>query len=98
MKLFLLKKSNSPRKNNNALSEILIISPNWQVKKKSVENLSENSKLALKSEYRGAKQALKEKFSGSNSPGQAQNLVDILSSDEDDELLESDLDEYLQIK
>ena len=38
------------------------MSPNWQVKKKSIEDLSENSKLALKSKYKRAKQALQEKF------------------------------------
>ena len=85
------------KETNNALSEILSMSPNWQVKKKSIEDLSENSKLALKSEYKRAKQALKEKFLESIALGQAQSLADILSSDEDDELLESDLDELLNI-
>ena len=51
------------KKTNNALSEILSMSPNWQVKKKSIEDLSENSKLALKSKFKRAKQALQEKFS-----------------------------------
>ena len=85
------------KETNNALSEILSMSPNWQVKKKSIEDLSENSKLALKSKYKRAKQALKEIFSESILLGQAQSLADILSSDEDDELLESDLDELLNI-
>ena len=85
------------KETNNALSEILSMSPNWQVKKKSIEDLSENSKLALKSKYKRAKQALKEIFSESIALGQAQSLADILSSDEDDELLESDLDELLNI-
>ena len=85
------------KETNNALSEILSMSPNWQVKKKSIEDLSENSKLALKSKYKRAKQALKEKFLESIALGQAQSLADILSSDEDDELLESDLDELLNI-
>ena len=85
------------KETNNALSEILSMSPNWQVKKKSIEDLSENSKLALKSKYKRAKQALKEKFLESIPLGQAQSLADILSSDEDDELLESDLDELLNI-
>ena len=40
---------------------------------------------------------LKEKLSESIAPGRAQSLADILSSDEDDELLESDLDELLNI-
>ena len=82
---------------NNALSEILSVSPNWQVKKKNIEDLSENSKLALKSKYKRATQALKERFSESIAPGQAQSLADILLSNEDDELLESDLDELLNI-
>ena len=73
------------------------MSPNWQVKKKSIEDLSENSKLALKSKYKRATQALKERFSESIAPGQAQSLADILLSNEDDELLESDLDELLNI-
>ena len=85
------------KETNNALSEILSMSPNWQVKKKSIEDLSENSKLALKSKYKRAKQALKEIFSESILLGQAQSLAHILSSDEDDELLESDLDELLNI-
>ena len=51
----------------------------------------------MKSKCKRAKQALKEKLSESTAPGQAQSLVDILSSDEDDELLESDLDELLNI-
>ena len=85
------------KETNNALSEILSMSPNWQVKKKSIEDLSENSKLALKSKYKRAKQALKEKFLESIALGQAQSLADILSSDENDELLESDLDELLNI-
>ena len=85
------------KETDNALSEILSMSPNWEVKKKSIEDLSENSKLALKSKYKRAKQALKEKFSESIVPGQAQSLADILSSDEDDELLESDLNELLNI-
>ena len=82
---------------NNALSEILSVSPNWPVKKKNIEDLSENSKLALKSKYKRATQALKERFSESIAPGQAQSLADILLSNEDDELLESDLDELLNI-
>ena len=85
------------KETNNALSEILSMSPNWQVKKMSIEDLSENSKLALKSKYRRVKQALKEKFSESIAPGQAQSLADILSSDEDDEPLESDPDELLNV-
>ena len=51
----------------------------------------------MKSKYKRAKQALKEKFLESIALGQAQSLADILSSDEDDELLESDLDELLNI-
>ena len=51
----------------------------------------------MKSKYKRAKQALKEKFSESIALGQAQSLADILSSDENDELLESDLDELLNI-
>ena len=50
------------------------MSPNWQVKKKSIEDLSENSKLALKSKYKRAKQALKEKFLESIALGQAQSF------------------------
>ena len=73
------------------------MSPSWQVKKKSTEDLSGNSKLALQSKYKRAKQALKERFSASTAPGQAQSLADILLSNEDDELLESDLDELLNI-
>ena len=73
------------------------MSPNWQIKKKSTEDLSENSKLALQSKYKRAKQALKERFSASIAPGQAQSLADILLSNEDDELLELDLDELLNI-
>ena len=92
-----LEETEQPKEPNNALSEILSMSPNWQVKKKSIEDLSENSKLALKSKYKRAKQALKEKFLESIALGQAQSLADILSSDEDDELLESDLDELLNI-
>ena len=92
-----LEKTEQSKEPNNALSEILSMSPNWQVKKKSIEDLSENSKLALKSKYKRAKQALKEKFLESIALGQAQSLADILSSDEDDELLESDLDELLNI-
>ena len=53
--------------------------------------------MALKSKCMRAKQALKEKLSESIAPGQAQSLADILLSDEDDELLESDLDELLNI-
>ena len=92
-----LEETEQSKEPNNALSEILSMSPNWQVKKKSIEDLSENSKLALKSKYKRAKQALKEIFSESIALGQAQSLADILSSDEDDELLESDLDELLNI-
>ena len=51
----------------------------------------------MNSKYNRAKQALKEKFSESITPGQAQSLANILSSDENDELLESDLDELLNI-
>ena len=40
---------------------------------------------------------LKEKLSESIAPGRAQSLADILSSDEDDELLELDLDELINI-
>ena len=50
------------KETDNTLSEILSMSPNWQVKKKSIEDLSENSKLTLKSKYERVKQALKEKF------------------------------------
>ena len=72
------------------------MSPSWQVKKNCIEDLSENSNLALKSTYRRAEQALKKKLSESIAPGQAQSLADIVSSDEDD-MLESDLDELLNI-
>ena len=50
---------------------------------------------ALKSIYQIAKQALNEKFLEPSAPGQAQSLADILPSNEDNELLESDLDELL---
>ena len=59
--------------------------------------MSEKSKLALKSKYKRAKQALREKFSEPIAPGQAQSLARTLPSDEDDELLESDLDGLLNI-
>ena len=91
------EKIEQSKETNNALSKILSMSPNQQVKKKSIEDLSENSKLALKSKYKRAKQALKEELSESIAPGQAQSLADILSSDEEDELLESDLGEFLNI-
>ena len=51
----------------------------------------------MQSKYKRAKQALKERFSASIAPGQAQSLADILLSNEDDELLELDLDELLNI-
>ena len=63
MKLF--EEMEQSKETKNALSEIMSMSPNWQVKKKSIEDLSENSKLALKSKYKIAKQALKETFSES---------------------------------
>ena len=75
-----LEETEQPKEPNNALSEILSMSPNWQVKKKSIEDLSENSKLALKSIYQIAKQALNEKFLEPSAPGQAQSLADILPS------------------
>ena len=90
-----LEETEQPKEPNNALSEILSMSPNWQVKKKSIADLSENSKLALKSIYQIAKQALNEKFLEPSAPGQAQSLADILPSNEDNELLESDLDQLL---
>ena len=68
------------------ISSMLNVSPpSWQVKRKSTEDLSNNSVRSLKSRYKKAKCALKEKFAESVAPGQASNLADILSSSDEDE-------------
>ena len=68
------------------ISSMLNVSPpSWQVKGKSVEDLSTNSVKSLKSRFKRAKCALKETSAESVAPGQASNLADILSSNDEDE-------------
>ena len=74
--------------------------PSWQVKRKSIEDLSNNSVTSLKSRYKKAKCALKQKFAESVAPGQASNLADILSSSDEDEntaRLSNDTAAFLQV-
>ena len=72
------------------------MSPNQQVKKKSIEKLSENSKLALKSKCKRDKQDKKKNPQSLLHQGKLK-VQQILCSNEDDEMLESDLDELLNI-
>ena len=71
-------------KTQSALCAALDMSPTWQVKRKYVNELSDNSLRILKTKYRKAKCALKECFAKSVPPGQSTELADILSESEDD--------------
>jgi hypothetical protein len=81
------------------LSNTLDVSPSWRLKRKSVEDLTHNSVRSLKSKYRKAKSALKERFAESIAPGQASDLADILSSSEEEntEELSDDAANLLEI-
>ena len=72
------------------------MNPNQQVKKKSIEKLSENSKLALKSKCKRDKQDKKKNPQSLLHQGKLK-VQQILCSNEDDEMLESDLGELLNI-
>ena len=66
-----------------ALIQALDITLSWQVKRKSIEHLADNSIRTLKTNYKKAKIALKLKFAEAVAPGQCSLLAEILSEDED---------------
>ena len=70
---------------SNISSMLNVSPPSWQVKRKSIGDLSNNSIRSLKSRYKKAKCALKEKLAESVAPGQASDLAGILSSSDEDE-------------
>ena len=74
---------------HSSLVEALDITPPWQVKRKVIADLTNNSMRTIKSNYKKAKLALKNKFAEAVAPGQSSVLSDMLSDDDDDMLDET---------
>ena len=79
----------SAENTHSLLVEALDITPPWQVKRKVIADLTNNSMRAIKSNYKKVKLALKKKFAEAVAPGQSSVLADILSDDDDDMLDET---------
>ena len=80
---------------HSSLVEALDITPPWQVKRKGIADLTNNSMRTIKSNYKKAKSALKNKFAEAVAPGQSSVLADMLS-DDDDDMLDETINENLK--
>ena len=79
---------------HSSLVEALDITPPWQVKRKGIADLTNNSMRTIKSNYKKAKLALKNKFAEAVAPGQSSVLADMLS--DDDDMLDETINENLK--
>ena len=59
------------------------ITPTWQVKRNEIVDLTNNSLRTIKSNYREAKLALKNKFAEAVAPMQSSVIADMLPDDDD---------------
>ena len=80
---------------HSALVEALNITPTWQVKRKEIANLTNNSLRTIKSNSKKEKLVLKNKFVKAVAPGQASVLADILS-DNDNDMLDETINKNLK--
>ena len=74
---------------HSSLVEALDITPPWKVKQKVIADMTNNSMRTIKSNYKKAKLALKNKFIEAVAPGQSFVLADMLSDDENNMLDET---------
>ena len=74
----------SAENTHSALVEAFDITPTWQVKQKEIADLANNSMRTIKSNYKKAKYALKNKFAKAVAPGQSSVSADMPSDDDDD--------------
>ena len=85
---------------HSSLVEALDITPPWQVKRKGIADLTNNSMRTIKSNCKKAKLALKNKFAEAAAPGQSSVLADMLSDDDDDydddDMLDETINENLK--
>ena len=81
---------------HSSLVEALDITPPWQVKRKGIVDLTNNSMRTIKRNYKKAKLALKNKFAEAVAPGQSSVLADMLSDDDDDDMLDETINENLK--
>ena len=86
---------------HSSLVEVLHKTPPWQVKQKVIAGLTNNSMRTMKSNYKKAKLALKNKFAEAAAPGQSSVLADVLSDnddddDDDDDVLDETINENLK--
>ena len=79
---------------HSSLVEALDIIPPWQVKRKVIGDLTNNSMRTIKNNYKKAKLALKNKFAEAVAPGQSSVLADMLS--DDDDMLDETINENLE--
>ena len=80
---------------HSSLVEALDITPPWQVKRKGIADLTNNSMRTIKSNYKKAKLALKNKFIEAVAPGQSFVLADMLS-DDDNNMLDETINQNLK--
>ena len=80
---------------HSSLVEALDITPPWQVKRKGIADLTNNSMRTIKRNYKKAKLALTNKFAEAVAPGQSSVLADMLS-DDDDDMLDETINENLK--
>ena len=59
------------------------ITPTWQVKRNEIVDLTNNSLRTIKSNYKEAKLALKNKFAEAVAPMQSSVIADMLPDDDD---------------
>ena len=83
---------------HSSLVEALDITPPWQVKQKVIADMTNNSMRTIKSNYKKAKLALKNKFTEAVAPGQSSVFTDMLShdDDDDDDMLDETINENLK--
>ena len=80
---------------HSSLVEALDITPPWQVKRKGIADLTNNSMRTIKSNYKKAKLALTNKFTERVAPGKSSVLADMLF-DDDDAMLDETINENLK--
>ena len=79
---------------HSSLVEALDITPPWQLKRKVIGDLTNNSMRTIKNNYKKANLALKNKFAEVVAPGQSSVLADMLS--DDDDMLDETINENLE--
>ena len=79
------KEVESTENSHSSLVEVLDKTPPWQVKRKVIAGLTNNSMRTIKSNYKKAMLALKNKFAEAVAPGQSSVIADVLSEDDDDD-------------